>query len=311
MREVRDGTTLVPPRVRRASARLALPLLVAAFAPSWKAAVADPPVPPTRTSVVSIGDVRGGDSPRLEIELELPDVPASDVAAARVHLRKAVDDTGRDLLLDEAGKGRLEPLQQGGSSGSGETPAPALIPIKLRSPARRAKAVADISGEIELYVPGRDPNSIAIVPRIGTRAGTRLESPALAASGVLIAMLTEEQLQAEKRRQAEKRKDDARKHGVLGEMLEPLASAFLQAFFTPGPGDVVFSVDDPDGRIVEMTLRDASGADQTTGRMAQEGLTVLSSSRRGPGPDWSLEVRLVTPKSRLLRSFALKGVPLP
>ncbi len=307
MRPVRAGTT----DRRRASAPLALSLLLGVLAPSGMVAAADPPPPATRTSVVSIGDVRGGDSSRLEIELEVPDFPAAEVAAARLRVRKAVDDTGRDLLPDDAGKGRLEPLQQRGSAGSGEKPAPAVIPMKLRNPARRAKALAEVSGEIELYLPGTDPNAVAMIPRIATWAGEGLESPALSASGVRIAMLTEEQLQAEKKRQAEKRKEDAKKHGVLGEMLEPLASAFLQAFFTPDPGDVIFSVEDPGSRIVEMTLRDASGTDQTTGRMQQEGLTVLSSSRRGPAPDWSLEIRLKTAKSLVLRSFALKGVPLP
>jgi hypothetical protein len=297
--------------VRRAFALPPLPLLLAALAPSWTLAAAGPAPPPTRTSVVSIGDVRGGDSSRLEIELELPDFPASDVAAARLRVRKAVDDTGRDLLPEEEGKGRLESLQREGTTGPDDKPVPAVVPMKLRNPARRAKSLKEVSGEIELYVPGRDPNAVTIIPAIGTRTGKRLESPALTASGVRIEMLTEEQLQDEKKRQAEKRKEDAKKHGAIGEMLEPLASAFLQAFFTPGPGDVIFSVEDPEGRLVQMTLRDASGVDQTTGRMQQQGLTVLSSSRRGPGPDWSLEVRLKTPKSLVLRSFMLKGVPLP
>lgn len=307
MRTAREG----PADVRRAFALPPFPLLLAALAPSWTLAAAGPAPPPTQTSVVSIGDVRGGDSSRLEIELELPDVPASDVAAARLRVRKAVDDTGRDLLPEEEGKGRLEPLQREGTTGPDNKPVSAVVPMKLRNPARRAKSLTEVSGEIELYVPGRDPNAVAIIPAIGTRTGKQLESPALTASGVRIEMLTEEQLQDEKKRQAEKRKEDAKKHGVLGEMLEPLASAFLQAFFTPGPGDVIFSVEDPEGRLVQMTLRDASGVDQTTGRMQQQGLTVLSSSRRGPGPDWSLEVCLKTPKSQVLRSFTLKGVPLP
>jgi hypothetical protein len=60
-----------------------------------------------------------------------------------------------------------------------------------------------------------------------------------------------------------------------------------------------------------MNLLDASGEDRTTGRSQQQGLAVLSSSSRGPRPDWSLEVRLKTPKTQERRSFTLKGVPLP
>jgi hypothetical protein len=287
-------------------------LLLAPLAAPCAGTASNPPAPETRTSVVSLGDVRGSDSSsRLEIELELPDFPAGEVAAARLHIRKAVDDTGRDLVPEEDRKAALEPVQQGRSRGPDEKPAPVVVQVKLRNPARKAKVLAEVSGDIEFYLPGRDPNAVATIPNIPVWAGKRLESPALAASKVGIAMLTEEQLEAEKRRQAEKRKEEARKHGILGEMLEPLASAFLQAFFTPEGGDVVLMVEDPDGRVVRMALLDASGEDQTTGRMQQQGLTVLSSSRRGPRPDWSLEVRLKTPKTQVLRSFTLKDVRLP
>lgn len=298
---------------RRAGAPFALTLLLATpLALPWAGKASDPPVPGTRVSVVSLGDVRGSDSSsRLEIELELSDFPAAEVAAARLHVRRAVDDTGRDLVREDDRKSPLEPLRQGRSAGPDEKPAPAVVQLKLRNPARKAKTVAEISGDVELYIPGRDPNAVATIPNISAWAGKRLESPPLSASGVSIAMLTEEQLEAEKKRQAEKRKEEARKRGALGEMLESMASAFAQAFFTPEAGDVVLMVDDPDGRVVQMALLNAAGEDQTNGRMQQQGLTVLSSSRRGPGPDWSLEVRLKTPKSEERRSFTLKDVPLP
>jgi len=298
---------------RRAGAPLALALLFAAQTAGTAAGTAsDAPAPATKASIVSLGDIRKGDSSsRLEIELELPDFPAAEVAAARLHVRTAVDDTGRDLVPEDDRKKPFEPLRQGRTAGPDETPAPAVVQLKIRNPARKAKVLEEISGDVELYLPGRDPNALTRIPNIPAWAGKRLESPALAASGVKIAFLTEEQLEAEKKRQAEKRKEEARKQGVLGEMLESLASAFLRAFFSPEAGDVVFAVEDPGGRVVQMALLDAAGEDQTTGRMQQQGLTVLSSSRRGPRPDWSLEVRLRTPKSEERRSFTLKHVPLP
>jgi hypothetical protein len=298
--------------MRRAGMFALTLLLVAPLAMPGAGTASEPPAPATRASIVSLGDVRGGSAfSRLEIEVEFPDFPAAEVAAARLHVRKAVDDTGRDLVPEEDRKAPLEPIRQGRSAGPDEKPAPAVVQMKLRNPARKAKQLAEVSGEIELYLPARDPNAVAIIPNIPAWAGKRLESPAFAASKVRIAMLTTEQLEAEKKREAEKRKEEARKHGVLGEMLEPLASAFLQAFFTPEAGDVVLMVEDPDGRVVQMALLDAAGEDQTTGRMQQQGLNVLSSSRRGPGPDWSLEVRLKTPKTQVLRSFTLKDVRLP
>lgn len=308
--------TPVPRKVldtKRAGAPVALTLFLAApLALPWAGKASDPQLLATKVSVVSLGDVRGSDSSsRLEIELELPDFPAAEVAAARLHVRKAVDDTGRDLVPEDDRKAPLEPVRQGRSTGPDEKAAPAVLELRLRSPARKAKALAEVSGDVELYLPQRDPNAVATIPNISAWAGKRLESTALSASRVSIAMLTEEQLEAEKKRQAEERKEEARKHGALGEMLESMASAFAQAFFTPEAGDVVLKIDDPDGRVVQMALLDASGEDQTTGRSHQQGLTVLSSTHRGPKPDWSLEVRLRTPKSEERRSFMLKDVPLP
>ncbi len=295
-----------PAAVAAALLLAALPVL------SGRAAAPDAPAPATKAVVVSVGDIRGSDSfSRLEIEVELPDYPAADVSAARIRPKKALDDTGRDLLPEEEKKASLEPAAEGRSGGEDGTGAPAVVRMKLRNPARRAQALAEVSGEIELYLPGRDPNAVAAIPRITGQAGRQIESSALSASGVSIAILTREQLEAEKKRLAGKRKEEARKHGVLGEMLESMATAFLEAFLSPDPGDIVLRVEDPGERIVRMSLLDAAGADGTTGRMEQQGLVVLSSSRAGPGPDWSLEVRLRTPKSVERRSFILKDVPLP
>ncbi len=272
----------------------------------------DPPAPATKVVVVSVGDVRSGDSlSRLTIQLELADYPAGDVAAARLLLRRAVDDMGRDLLPTDSGKPSLEPVSEGRSAVPDGTPAPAAVEVTLRNPARKAKVLSELSGELELYLPGRDSGAVVTFPNLPALLGKRIESPALGASGVRIAVLTEEQLEAEKKSQAEKRKEEARKQGVLGEMLEPLASAFSRAFFNPEAGDVVLKVDDPGGRIVRLSLLDAAGEDRTTGRSQQQGLLALSSSRTGPGPGWSLEVRLSTPKSLERRSFVLKDVVLP
>lgn len=273
---------------------------------------ADAPTRETKVSVVSLGDIRGDSAfSKLQVKLELPDFAAAEVAGARIVVRKAVDDTGRDLLREEDRKAPLEPIDQGSGGGAGEKPAPAVLELNLRNPARKAKVLRALSGEIELYLPGRDPQAVARIPRFASFAGRTLESPALAASGVTLAYLTAEQFEAEKKTQAAKRKEEAKKSGVLGEMLEPLASAFLSAFFSPSAGDVILKIGDPGGRLVQLRLVDAAGEDKTSGRAQQQDLAVLSSSARGPEPDWSLEVRLKTSNSLERRSFSLTDVPLP
>jgi len=273
---------------------------------------ADQPVQPASVSVVSLGDFRGGGSfSRLEIELALPGIRASEVAATRLTVTQAIDDTGRDLVPEDSRKPPLEPVHQVQAGDPGETPAPAVVTVKLRNPARKAKTIAEIAGVIELYLPGRDPGAVAIIPEIATWAGKSLQNPSLAAGGVRITMLTEEQLDAQRERQTDERREEARKHGVLGEMLESMASEFSKAFFAPERGDVILQVDDPQTRVVRMALLDAAGEDQTSGWSRQQGFSILSSTRRGPGPGWSLQVHLTTPKTAERLSFALKDLRLP
>lgn len=293
-------------------------LLAGPLVPAFQVAADNAPNGETKgsvevaVSVVSVADIRSGDSfSGLTIEFALAGYPAGRIAAARVQLRKAVDDTGRDLLPSDSRRASLEAVHDGRSSDPEGKPDPAVVEVKLRNPARKAKMLAELSGEIELFLPGSDPNSVVIVPDLPAHEGKRLESPALEASGVGISVLTAEQLEVEKKSRAEKRKEEARSHGMLAEMLEPIGSAFAQAFFNPESGDVVLKVDDPGDRIVKMSLLDAAGEDRTTGRSEQQGLVVLSSTRTGPGPGRSLEVRLSTPKSLERRSFAFRNVALP
>lgn len=294
-------------------------LLLAALgllaAPGAEAQKKSPPKAPGSAAPVEVkvGQVndRRGSFARCAISLELPSVPSSEVGAARVLVRKAVDDTGRNLVPEDAAEKRMEPTRAGrfGAEEAGQDPL--SLTLELKNPARKATVVKEVRGEIELYSPGKDPDAVATVAKFLAGAGQPLKSPALAANGVSITVVTKAQLEAEKKTQAEKKRQEAKKDGIAGEMLESIVSGFLDMFFTPGEDDVVLKVADPRKRVLDIAYVDASGEEKTVGRMEREGYTVLSSWGEKPGPDWGLRVKMQTPKTLARQVFVLKDVALP
>jgi len=278
-----------------------------------KAPAASAPAPPAKVSLGQVHDRRSDGSffKRLEIDLELPDVPAADVAAVRTVVKSAVDDTGRNLVPDDSGKSGLQPTQQGRPGRAAEKPEPTKVTLELKNPARKANVVTSVTGEIELYMPGKDPSSIATLPKFAAQAGKPLADPALKANGVEITLFGKEQLEAEKKRQLEKLKQDAKKKGTAADTLEEMVADFSSEFLKPEEGEVVLKVQGPEGRIHEIVYVNAAGEEKRAMMSEKRGFTVLSTWGEKPGPDWSLRVRMKTPKSLARYSYALKDVPLP
>jgi hypothetical protein len=270
-------------------------------------------VVPAKVSVVQVHDRRSDGSffKRLEIDLELPDVPAADVAAARTVVTAAVDDTGRTLVPADSGKGPLQPIQQGRPGASGDKPERARVTLELKNPARKANVVASVTGEIELYMPGRDPNSVATISKFTAQEGKPLSDPALKANGIAITVMGKDQLEAEKKRLLEKLKQEAKKEGIKGEALAERIADFSSEFLKPEEGDIVLKVQSPEGRIQRMVYVDPAGEEKPASTSEKQGFTVLSTWGEKPGPDWSLRVRMNTPKTLVRYSCALKDVPLP
>ncbi len=303
---------------------LALALLVAPTAlgqrkaktPPKEALKAPPPlasVPVARVSVGQVRDRRSDESPfkGLEINFELPEIPAADVAAVRTTVTTAVDDTGRNLSPDDAGKGSFQPTQMGRFGGAPEKGEPARLTLQLKNPARKASRVASVTGEIELYMPVKDPSSVATLPKFMAQPGRPLVDPALKANGVEITVMGKDQLDAEKKRQIDKLRQDAKKKKIAADTLEETVAEFSSEFLKPDEGDVVVRLKAPEGRIQEMAYVDGSGEEKRVSMSEKQGFTVLSTWGEKPGPDWSLRVRMMTPKTLARYAFALKDVALP
>lgn len=266
---------------------------------------------PLQLTVTQVNDRRtNGHFPGLTIGVELQGIATGDVAASRVLISKAVDDSGRDLVDRENGEPKLEANQSLAFQSAEGLKEPASLNVQLLSPDRGAAKISEVSGEIELFMPTKDPNSVALLPKVLGSKGKALTHKALKANGVEITVLSEKQFEAEKKKIADKKRADAVAEGWEGESLEQLVTNFLSMFFTPSENDIMLKVKDPKGRVQQITFVDASGKQKQGMMRDEEGMTVLSTWEP-PEADWGLKVSMKTPKNVVKQPFVLTSVALP
>ncbi|MBK8597697.1 MAG: hypothetical protein IPN83_19370 [Holophagales bacterium] len=269
---------------------------------------------PANTKLTSVQDRRSsGSFPRCTLGIELPDIPAADAKASRVVVRKAVDDLGTNLVPDDAASARLEPTQRGQFGNPKEGPAPPTIVFaEMKNPPRKAKLLKEVSGEIELYVPSRDPNGEAAFPKILSMGGKPLSHPALKATGVEIGVLSQAQVTAERKKAEAAERAKLKKDGLTEEdQLKELVESALYSFPKGGEEQIVLRVNDPKKAIQDIKLVDGKGEPKFSGRSEQAGFMVLEFWGEKPKPDWTMKVLMQSEKSLVRHTFVFRDLPLP
>jgi hypothetical protein len=242
----------------------------------------------------------------LSMTLELPKIKASEVAASRVIVKSATDETGRDLVDAEKGE---PPLQL--SMGRSADQNPATVSLSLKNPDRKATKVKEVRGEIELYLPGKDPNSVAEIAKFTTMSGKALSHKALKANGVEISMVSAAQLEAEKKKRAEAKKKEYAEMGYEGDDLATMVTDFLGSLLGAEENDLYVRIKDPKNAIQNIAYVDAAGEVKMVNAREDEGFTLLSTWSGKPQADWKLRVSMKTAKNVVRMPFALNDVPLP
>lgn len=281
--------------MKLAARLVAVPLMAVSFA-----ALAAPPL------TVSAGDItdrRRNDNffGGLEIELKIGGDGAADVRGARALVKKAEDETGRNLL------------KEGGKTPDFETSmsdtAPSLK-LELRNPARKAKTVREVSGQVELFLPGRDPASVARVDGFLSKMDRLADSPALKAAKAEVTVVSRKTYEAEKKKDAERRRKEAEGAGIGGAMVEAFAGLF-EGFLTVEENDVLVRVTDPGKKVFDVDVVDSKGTKiDGAGSMTVGAFRILKFPEKLPA-DASLRVYLLTAKSLVTTPFQLKNVALP
>lgn len=248
----------------------------------------------------------------LTLSLALPKLKTTEVAASRVFVNSAVDDLGSILVDTERSEPRLEQNYRASMDFKGWSSVPtATVSVPLRNPDRKAKMLKSVSGEIELFLPGRDPNSVAEVASFMTTRGKALSHKALKANAVEITLLSEAQIEAEKKRAAEKKRKELTEYGYEGETLESALTDFLGSLFGVDESNVPVRIKDPQKRIQEVAFITPEGEVKQASIDENEGLTTLSTWGGTPQPNWKLRVSMRTPKNLVRHTFALSEIALP
>lgn len=256
--------------------------------------------------VTQVNDRRtNGSFSQLVISMDLPKITSTDVAARRAIVASATDDTGRTLLDTESQEPQLEAVFRADAS------RPADVSVTLKNPDRKAKTIREVRGEVELYMPGKDPNSVADLTKYLASPGKPLSNKALKANGVEITVISPAQLDAERKRLGEAKRKEAAEYGYSAEELENVVKEFKESLFKTDEGEILVRIKDPNKRIQDISYVDPKGEVKRISTRDEEGVTYLSTWGEKPQPDWKLRVSMKTPKNLVRYPFELKDVPLP
>lgn len=265
---------------------------------------------PAGLTLDEVNDRRSRSVARLLLTLVASDLKDSDVRGKRIVVRKAVDDTGASLVPAGADEATFELNLGALSERSRKTPAGFLV--RLESPSRAAKSLTVVSGQVEIYVPGRDPASTVTIQRYLSTDGRPLADPALSSNGVKVTVLGPKGFAAERKAAGEAARKKAREEGLgeyeveqRGESAERLMPGFDPKLHT------LLKVDDPHDRIGSFGHVDPQGKEAPAWSEIDSGYALLTHPADERGTEWGLRIHLKTPKSMVVRTFALKDVPLP
>ena len=132
-----------------------------------------------------------GRSPMMRLRFGVSGISKSDLAAARIWIKIARDDTGFDMAPSDS-PSFVHPAVGRSNDAvlSGNEP-PSLDVVLFTSPGP-AKRLGNLKGYVELVVPRYDPAATVRVERAATTAGAPVRSAALASAGVAVTIFAKE-----------------------------------------------------------------------------------------------------------------------
>lgn len=250
----------------------------------------------------------------LELKLTPTGNGLDRVVAARAIVKKAHDDKGTDIL------GKADPPDfQTRDYDSG------TLTVQLRNPARNAKSIA-FSGNLELFVPAKDPNSTVKIARALSKLDAPLSAKALKAEKLNIRLLSPEKYAAER----EKNKIDdakiaevrerAKAEGVSEKEVEAMIELAKALQELGGgemtPGAIILSGKEKDlDRIIKIRVLKSDGTEvsipsRSSTTSGDDTIMVLDPAEPPPA-DATLELTLLTKKSTMSFPFDVQDAPLP
>jgi hypothetical protein len=259
-------------------------------------------------SVIEVRDSRttGQFFAGLDLKVRAMGDLIADAKGLRIDVTKAVDDTGRDLLKKDDAKRTEFAKTNENNAGQAE------VEIKLKNPSRKASVIKELSGDITVFVPGKDPNALATIEAFMTMTGRPVTNKALKAARVELSVMTRKQFDEFKEQQ--KKEVKAKEGEMVKEFGEAMAKALGSLFggmMEIGENSVILNITDPDSRVIEIEFIDAAGTPVRSGSSMKTGdLRVFEFDQPMP-QNAKLKISMITPSAVTKSSFKISDIALP
>jgi hypothetical protein len=249
----------------------------------------------------------------LTIDLAFKGSALADVKAVRVRVKSAKDDAGTVLYKPE----RDDKPRDFEEYSANRQPGPQ---VHLSSPSRDASTV-DVAGEVELFLPGRDPNTKMRFERFLGALDKPISNSALKSAKVEITPLSAKDYKARQEKNRPKKEDiiaEGKKQGVSEAEIQQalsLMDALGSLSEAPSENSILVETKDPDGRIIAIDVVRSDGAELSAPSRSSSGgrelkMVKIELSEKPPA-DAALLVTLRTAKSVVTVPLDLRGVALP
>jgi hypothetical protein len=250
----------------------------------------------------------------LTIELLLKGSGMADVKAVRVRVKSARDDAGTALYKPE----RDDKPRDFEEYDANRHPGPE---VRLSSPSRDASTV-DVAGEVELFLPARDPNTKQRFDGFLKGLDKPITSTALKSAKVEITPLSAREYKTRQEKNRPSKEEiiaEGKKHGASDaeieqalKLMDALGSLSGEA---PSENSVLLETKDPEGRIIAIDLVSSDGAEihapSRSSSGGRERKTVKIDLSEKPPADAALVVTVRTAKSLVTVPLDLREVALP
>ncbi len=271
-----------------------------------------------RVMADDVTDTRRSDGffSKLEVKLKIFGDGLSEAKAMRLKVSKAVDETGKDLIGEKTNEDEFEEI----GSSSNES---SELEVELKNPARRATAVEEISGTIELFTPRKDPAATVAIANALRLTGKPLINPALKAQGIEITLWTKEQFEAQKKIEEERMKKlaESKRKEAAAEMGEEMAAGLMKIFgglfgamSEMDENNIALRLDDKHSKVLSIEFEDAAGKPirrNSRSTMGDNPQTIIFGFEQKMPATAKMKVYLMTPKSVVSVLFKVTNVPLP
>lgn len=235
----------------------------------------------------------------LDLELKLVGDDLADVKGIRTTITSAVDETGRDLVDPQKLKSDFEEFNTGSWQKNSVT-------LSLKNPARKAAVIKELNGELQFFVPKKDPSSTVKVVKIKAHTGKPIPSNVLKTAGIEFTVMNKADWEKHQQKEKEAAKTEALKQGIT-DMFEGMFGSFLDV----GEHDLVYMIKDPNKKLVNYEVVDAAGQRiDNNGSMSTGDTKVVNYSQALPD-DASLMLYVMTPGSIQTAKLAFNSIALP